>query len=119
MRVTHKIFFFPEVLRLEELSPMLAGEHIEQESIAEAFNNVIFEHIQPGLERTCIILKAEGFSIADIAWMLGIERREVHRTIYRVRNRLLKMDLKKYIKNPLMRVPNQLIGQRNNLTKQL
>lgn len=117
MRVTRKFFFFPEVLRLEELSPMLAGEHIEQESIAEAFNNVIFKFIEAGVERTCIILKAEGFSIADISWMLGIDRIEVHRTIYKVRNRLLKLNLKKYVQNPTLPVPIGLSNGRNNLTK--
>lgn len=116
MRVTRKMarqtYFFPSVLNLEQFSEIIPDDRIQEEPIAEAFNNVVFQYITPGLERAVVILKAQGLSYSEISWILGVDRVKIHRAIYKIRDRLNRADVKKYLANPLI----QKTGVGNNLT---
>lgn len=112
MRVTHRVPFFPDAIRLDELQDYVADDNVEEEPITEAFNNIAFRYIYPGVERVCIILRSQGIGYAEIAWILGVNVAKVHNTIYKVRNRLIKADIKKYLVKPIL----QNGSIRNNLT---
>ncbi len=72
----------------------LSNEMIPQQqssNVSETFDSKIWEHILPGLERGCIILRSQEYSHAEIAWIFGMKTDEVSRIIYKVKNRLVKL----------------------------
>lgn len=68
-----------------------------QEPIQEGFSHEIFKYVKPGKERICVVLKAQEFSPVEIAFLLGIERREVDKTMFEIKTRLINLGLGKRI----------------------
>lgn len=48
-----------------------------------------FQYIQAGEERMYVILKADGYTNDEIAWMAGVNKQRVERVILRVRKKLI------------------------------
>jgi len=78
---------FEAMLSSEMLPPQ------QSSNVSETFSSKIWEHILPGLERGCIILRSQDYSHSEIAWIFGMKTDEVSRVIYKVKNRL-KVKLK-------------------------
>lgn len=75
----------------------LLGDNNEHEPISEAFNNFVFRHIKAGRERTVVILRAEGLSYREIAWVMGVKLQEVNGIFLRVKRRLAHVDARKHL----------------------
>ena len=65
----------------------------EQESIKEGFTHEMWEYIKPGKERVFVLMVAEGYTYTEIAWMFDIKRQEVNKTMFDIRNRLVKLNI--------------------------
>lgn len=93
------VFNFSDLEDSENLSLInLTNNTEEHESITEAFNNYVFKHIHAGKERTAVILRAEGFNYREIAWVMGLEFKEVHAILIKVKRRLIRINAKKHLK---------------------
>lgn len=57
----------------------------------DTFDHEVWDHILPGLERVCVILRFQEYTHAEIAWIIGMKTDEVSRIIYKVRNRVDKI----------------------------
>lgn len=64
-------------------------------NVSETFTSSLWQHVLPGLERTCIVLRTQEYSHSEIAWILGMKTDEVSRVLYKVKNRLIKLGITK------------------------
>jgi DNA-directed RNA polymerase specialized sigma24 family protein len=95
MRGFKTIILQRPIVPLNELIDYLPALEPVAANISETFSFEIFKHIMPGIERVCIVLISQDYSHSEIAWILGMKPDEVSRVIYKVRNRLKKLNIDK------------------------
>lgn len=84
---------------------ILSDELLPQQqasNVSGTFSSSIWNHILPGLERGCIILRSQEYSHSEIAWIFGMKTDEVSRVLYKVKNRLVKLGVKQNLDMPKM-----------------
>jgi DNA-directed RNA polymerase specialized sigma24 family protein len=86
-----EIPFLPYVINIEELQDVADPYEMGFDSISDAFNDEVFRHIRKGLERICILLRADGLTYREIAWVTGQKKDRVEAAVARVRQRMIAL----------------------------
>ena len=84
---------FEDTLSNEMVPPQISS------NVSETFDDEIWKHILPGLERCCIIFRLHEYSDSESARILGMEPEEVSRIRYKVKNRLIRLGINKNSNN--------------------
>jgi DNA-directed RNA polymerase specialized sigma24 family protein len=82
-------------LDLTDLEETLIDPSEPAELLSETFYTKLFEFINPGDERVITILKSNGLSAKEIAWVLGKTVPEVNSIVLVIKKRIAKKYLTK------------------------
>jgi len=94
-----RLIYLPFVVSLEDLAEQAEAEGndpIEElednrtpyAPISQTFHDEIYERIEPGNERAAVVLKAEGMTTREIAFVLGITQSQVYTIMQRVKKKV-------------------------------
>jgi len=81
----------PYAIQIEEFQELIA-EDSARNTVSEALTNEVFNYIKPGMERVCVILRADGLNYREIGWVLGERKTLIEAVIFKVRHRLAKLN---------------------------
>jgi len=79
----------PRAIRMEGLESI--GIEMEiPEKLQDGFTLEMFKHIKPGMERVCVVMIADGYSYDDLSFLFGVQRQEINKLMYELRQRLIR-----------------------------
>ena len=74
----------------------IAAPQETEPNIASTLDSKIWKHILPGIERTCVALRAQDYTYSEIAFIVGKNINFVINLISTIKNRLLRLGIKDF-----------------------
>ena len=93
MRVTSR-FIVPYTTKLPEFDCLSYEENMDSMEMADSLSSEVFDHLESGVERACVILRTDDFTYAQIGFILGLKEPDVANTFIKIRKKLLSYGIK-------------------------